>query len=120
MSSFLEEQKKIAEAKKVESIEKQLKIQQDVQEILVSLCEKYEPLIMRAVEHNAKKGKMEFYMNLTREDFVIRGSKDKPTENCKKVLLMLTEEGKTLHGLHFNVWNNAKFTTFFSMIVQSE
>jgi hypothetical protein len=115
MSKFLEEQKQIAAAKKAEYREKTLSIKEGIQNTLDALCAKYEPLIIGAIEHNAKKGRMEFYMNFVKEDFIIKGSRDKPSQNCVKVLEMLTEEGKTLHGLNFSVWNNGKFTTHFWM-----
>jgi coenzyme F420-reducing hydrogenase gamma subunit len=117
MSNFLEEQKAIAASKRAEIQEKHENAKKTAEEMfryaLDYLCVKYEVLIMRAVEHNAKKGKTEFYMNFVREDFVIDGCKQKPQQICRKVLTLLTEDGKNLHGLKFDVWNNGKFTIHF-------
>jgi hypothetical protein len=117
--------------KAVETSKMELKVKSDKRkdELFDFLTKKYHAKIKRSIMSAAQRGSKEKFMNFEKDDFKANCEglgfpKDVQRLWLKEVILNKDEDTYLpidemtgmrdhLHGINFEVWNNAKFTTRF-------
>tara|TARA_Y100000992_G_C21272951_1_gene497984 strand:- start:1448 stop:1861 length:414 start_codon:yes stop_codon:yes gene_type:complete len=130
--TFIEQLIEISNKKKYTSISKKnFNIQKTIreEELFKFLTDKYHKLIKDGITDSANKGKREKYINFDRNDFKANfPSLGYPNEvqkrwleqvitNPSSSILPMNESNDIpdhLNGLHYEIWNNKAFTTYFS------
>lgn len=127
--TFIEELINISNKKKYINKDFETKKHLREEELFKFLTEKYHKVIKDGITHSANKGKREKYINFDRNDFkanfpsmgypneIQKRWLDEVITNPSSTILPMNESDDIpdhLNGLHYDIWNNKAFTTYFT------
>ena len=128
-TTFIEELINISNKKKSINQDFETKKNAREEELFKFLTNKYHKLIKDGITHSANKGKREKYINFNRDDFkanfpslgypndIQKRWLDQVITNPASTILPMNESNDIpdhLNGLHYEIWNNKAFTTYFT------